>query len=291
LGAREEGPNIIQDFHESMTLRGGKLFAILADICAFANTNGGSLYIGLSAEINRPIIGVQNPEQSAVSLEKEINQKITPQLQCTLDIHELKGKKILRILVPRGDEPPYAVDDNQIYVRNEEETALAVRDEIVGLVQKSFTPSPSSLETHPLPSIPQKTKPAVEQPAAEVDGKEDSSPRTGVEVVSSEERQAKRYFTMRDLRNGNIVKNVTQTSARRLWHYAITAYTEVAHRIDQLNIKWIGDCGLVRTRKQGNGNLYDFLQRTPSGFRFFFGVTQDGIHGPWKAFVDEEEQS
>ena len=38
--AREEGANIVQDFHEGMTARGGKLYAIIADVCAFANTNG-----------------------------------------------------------------------------------------------------------------------------------------------------------------------------------------------------------------------------------------------------------
>jgi hypothetical protein len=43
--AREEGSNIIQDFHESITVRGGKLYSIIADVCAFANTNGGTLYV------------------------------------------------------------------------------------------------------------------------------------------------------------------------------------------------------------------------------------------------------
>jgi hypothetical protein len=39
LSAQNEGSNIIQDFHEYMTIRGGKLYAILADICSFSNTN------------------------------------------------------------------------------------------------------------------------------------------------------------------------------------------------------------------------------------------------------------
>ena len=48
--AIDEGSNIIQDFHESMTVRGGKLYNILADICAFSNTNGGTMYVGISAD-------------------------------------------------------------------------------------------------------------------------------------------------------------------------------------------------------------------------------------------------
>ncbi|HXF64189.1 MAG TPA: hypothetical protein VNK95_21355, partial [Caldilineaceae bacterium] len=44
--ARAEGPSLIQSFHESASQRGGKLTAILNDICAFANTAGGSIYVG-----------------------------------------------------------------------------------------------------------------------------------------------------------------------------------------------------------------------------------------------------
>ncbi len=134
--ALEQGPNIIQDFHDSMTVRGGKLYNVLADVCAFANTNGGTLYIGLVTDPKKPPLGVLDADQSTGQLEKEINNRISPPLACTIDIHEVKAKKIIRVLVPRGDDPPYALDDNKIYVRDEAETGLAVRDEIVGLVQR-----------------------------------------------------------------------------------------------------------------------------------------------------------
>ena len=48
LSAREEGDSIVQSFHESMDQKGGKRHAILADVCAFANTNGGTVYVGIS---------------------------------------------------------------------------------------------------------------------------------------------------------------------------------------------------------------------------------------------------
>ena len=142
--AREEGANIIQDFHEGMTVRGGKRYAIIADVCAFANTNGGTLYIGLAAEPKKPVQGISDPEQAISQLEKEINNRLSPPLQCTLDVHETSSKKIIRVLVPRGDDPPYAVDDNKIYIRSEAETGLAVRDEIVGLVQRGPGQQPHS---------------------------------------------------------------------------------------------------------------------------------------------------
>jgi hypothetical protein len=213
LTAREEGPNIIQDFHENMTVRGGKLYNIIADVCAFANTNGGTLYIGLNSDPKRPASGVANPEQAITQLDKEISTRITPPMQWTIDVHETNGKKILRILIPRGDDPPYAVDDNKVYVRDEAETGLAVRDEIVSLVMHNTRARPvheTKAETEKLPAIEE--TPAI-QMARSRDG--DTPPRTGVEVVTVEERDGISYYTMRDLRNGNEVKNVTRVSARR----------------------------------------------------------------------------
>jgi hypothetical protein len=100
--ALDEGPNIIQDFHENMTVRGGKLYAVLADVCAFANTNGGTLYIGISQDAKKMPLGTESPDQDIHLLEKEINNRVSPPLHCQIDTHDFRGKKILRILVPRG---------------------------------------------------------------------------------------------------------------------------------------------------------------------------------------------
>jgi hypothetical protein len=288
IAAREEGPNIVQDFHENMTIRGGKLYAIIADVCAFANTNGGTLYIGLSSDTRKPVVGVSSPEQLIGQLEKEISNRISPPLQFTVDVHETGGKKILRVLTPRGEDPPYAVDDNKIYVRDEAETGLAVRDEIVGLVKRgTLSSQPASVPADIRMDAPVEIPGKVEViPQAEID----IAPRTGVEVVSVEERDGSRYYTMRDLRNGNVVKNVTRTSARRLWHYAITEFLKLPPDLSQASIVWMGDLGLMRRHKQGNSTRYDLIQRSPQGYRYYYGVTDDGIRGPWKQLVGAEDE-
>ena len=281
--AREEGSNIIQDFHESMTVRGGKRYAIIADVCAFANTNGGTLYIGISSDPKKPVVGISEPEQATAQLEKEISNRISPPLQCTVDVHETSGKKVLRALVPRGDDPPYAVDESKIYVRSEAETGLAVRDEIVGLVlrgphhKQELVESPATETKEPIKVSPVETE------------EKDEAPRTGVEVVEVEERNGAKYYTMRDLRNGNVVKNVTRTSARRLWHYAITEFAKLAPDLSHSKIQWQGPFGLLKRNKHGKVFRYDLIQRTNSGNRYFFGVTDDGIHGPWKSLVGQED--
>jgi hypothetical protein len=288
LAAREEGANIIQDFHESMTVRGGKLYNIIADVCAFANTNGGTLYIGLTSEAKKSVVGISNPDQAITQLDKEISTRITPPLQCTIDVHETSGCKILRILIPRGDDPPYAVDDNKVYVRDEAETGLAVRDEIVSLVLRNASVKPTSLA-----QIEPDKQPATEetpqlQLIRERDG--ESPPRTGVEVVKVDERDGTSYYTMRDLRNGNEVKNVTRVSARRLWHYAITEFDQLPADLSKAKIQWQGKIGLLGAQHQGKNVRYNLVERTSKGYRLYFGVTEDGIHGRWKSLVGSDDE-
>ena len=264
--AREEGRSINQDFHETITVRGGRLYAIIADICAFANTNGGTLYIGLTSDTKKPPAGISRPAASVRQLQKEISKRISPLLSCQVDSQETQGKKVIRVLVPRGADPPYAVDNNKIYVRDEAETGLAVRDEIVQLVRriKRSAVQEPAVETA-----------RIEPQSPKVDGV--PAPRTGVEVVSVEERNSIHYFTVRDLRNGNVVKNVTQTSARRLWHYAISQYTKLPKDLNKASITWKGDLGLLREQKRGTKKRYDLAQRSSGGIRVYFGGTEDGI--------------
>ena len=283
--ARAEGPSIIQAFHESMANRGGRLFAIIADVCAFANANGGTLYVGVGPDPKVPPAGISNASQGVAILEREIRKRISPTLACNVDIQETAGKKVVRILVPRGADPPYAVDDNKVYVREEAESVLAVRDEIVQLVLRGKVLPPAG-EPSALAAAPQPKEPApAEAPAPPPESL--PPPRTGVEVVGLEERDGNQYFTMRYLRNGMVVKNVTRASARRLWHYAITEYSSLpaADRVS-----WAGDLALIKKRTHRGVERYDFLQRGPGGMRAYFGVTEEGLHGKWKQLIGPEEE-
>jgi hypothetical protein len=264
--AREEGNSIMQAFHVGYTRRGGRRYAILADVCAFANTNGGAVYVGVSVNPKERPSGVKNPGNLVQSLQEEIERRITPPLEVKVDIQETQGHKIVRIFVPRGEDPPYAIDDNKIYVRSEGETDLAVRDEIVNLVKRSgsvgITRESLSDDVEP--------------------------PRTGVEIVSTQKRKGTLYHTMRDLRNNNVVKNVTRKSARRLWHYAITQNEE--HPVDHAQVEWQGNIGILRQRKHRGKERYDLAQRDGEDVRVYYGVTEEGIHSEWSRLVGLEEE-
>jgi len=275
--ARESGPSIVQSFHESYSQRGGRLRAVIADVCAFANTNGGTVYVGVPGDPRKRGVGVSNPKDAVQAIGKAI-QAITPELDATIDVHKSGSLNVVRIIVPRGDDPPYAIDDNKIYIRAEAETTLAVRDEIVQLALRKKDAQ------RPPPTEPAQ---AAELAAPAVNGAVDS-PRTGVEIVSSEQRNGRWYHTLRDLRNKSVVKNVTQKSARKLWHYAISQHEKKP--IDAARIDWVGDLAILGTSAHAGKQRYDLIQRQPDGsVRVYYGVTEDGIHGAWRKLVGLDE--
>jgi hypothetical protein len=284
---REEGPSLVQSFHEAATRRGGRLYSIIADVCAFANTNGGTVYVGLLPDAKQPPVGVSNPQETIDMLQEEINRMISPTVEVEVDAQETQGKTIIRIQVPSGDERPYAIEDNKIYVRDEAETSLAVRDEIVNLVKQGMTlheESAPPVEAAPLP-VPPMAEPELVPES--VDANTVSPPSAGVEIIGTEQRNETRYYVMRDLRNGNIVKNVTRSSARRLWHYAIQQMESNPVKADKA--QWQGDIGLWRRYGRAGEWRYDLVQRENGKVRVYYGVTEGGMHGPWQAFLAPED--
>ena len=110
-----------------------------------------------------------------------------------------------------------------------------------------------------------------------------------MEIISVEERQGARYFTIRDLRNGSTVQNVTAASARKLWSYAITQH--LTHPVDPAAVTWWGEFGLWKAERRAKKLRYDLAVRqadAPDGLRVFYGVTEDGMTGPWAHFLKAE---
>ena len=284
--AREEGASLIQSFHETMTRRGGFLYGIVADVCAFANGNGGVIYVGVDADRVKEPVGVARVQEAIDTLNDEISRMLTPTLDVEVDALESRGKQIIRIQVPAGEDRPYAIEDYKIYVRDDGETNLAVRDEIVSLIrpgqaeqaQTEDAPVDMDMASSPEP-------PAPEPPASD----EVNPPRGGVEIIGTEQRNDTQYHILRDLRNGNIVKNVTRSSARRLWHYAITQKETNPVKSDK--VQWQGEIGLWRRYQKAGEVRYDLVQRENGDVRVYYGVTESGMHGRWQSFLAPDEEA
>jgi hypothetical protein len=286
--AREEGPSLVQAFHESMTRHGGRLYNIVSDVCAFANTNGGNIYIGVSSDTKKPPVGVSNPQESIEALQAEIEKMLTPPLPVEIDTLETGGKPVIRVQVPAGSERPYAIDDNKIYVRDEADTSLAVRDEIVSLVRQGIAiKEQEAAEAEPPPAPAPAPLTAEKPPTATSSEQGTHAPMAGVEIINVDERGGTRYYTMRDLRNGNIVQNVTRSSARRLWHYAIKQYEGNPVRPDK--VQWQGDIGLWQRYERMGEVRYDLVQREDGKTRVYYGVADSGMQGHWSVFLAPEE--
>ena len=324
---REEGPTLVQSFHESAVQRGGKLDAILADVCAFANTAGGVVYIGAKPGKGK-FRGLTAPSQTEQDIRKSLDERMTPRLEVKIETVQSGSAKVLRVQVPKGLDIPYALDDNKFYVRDEAETSLAVRDEIVALVREALGFEPEHEEPVVLPakepqSAPptrkQESKPAPKQnrppqAVAKNGAAKQAAPKTpatpkpvtagdsptlpandttfylpqdGVEIVDSEERNGHRFYTIRDLRNGHVIKNVTRKGARKLWSYAVQQVEDKP--VDAAKIQWRDDnTGFVRMERRAGKVRYDLALREGDKIRIFYGVTDDGMDGAWAQFVQEE---
>ncbi len=321
MAARAEGPSIVQSFHESASQRSGKLAGILADVCAFANTAGGTIFIGASPRKDKPK-GLPDPKEVEAEVRAALVDRLTPPLEVKLDIFQSEEVQVLRLRVPKGNDRPYCLDDNKFYVRDETETSLAVRDEIVALVREvlesASVAQPSPQETSTAAAV-SRGKPEYrdrrrgrgrlgEEPSdndkvtegatslAEVDTLGEASqsddafylPQIGVEIVETGDRSGHHFYSVRDLRNGHIIKNVTRRGARKLWNYAIQQHED--NPINQRKIEWRGNIGLVRAEKRAGKTRYDLALREGERVRVFYGVTDDGMEGDWTVFVQEEEQ-
>jgi hypothetical protein len=222
---------------------------------------------------------VGNATEAVAVVQQEIQRSITPPLTVSIDVQKSGGKDVVRITVPKSPKPPYVLDSWKIYLRHESETSMAMREEIIKLVQSTLTPAerPES----PAESPPREAEPVDEIPVMI------APPKTGVEIVQSGERNGVLYHSMRDLRNNNVVHNVSRASARRLWRYAITQRED--HPVQETDVVWQGDIGFWKSYKRAGVQRYNLVQRDAAGnLRVYYGVTEEGIHGPWKTLLEEQ---
>ena len=314
--ARQQGPTIVQSFHEQMTRQGGRMHAIMRDVVAFANTNGGTIYIGAGPTRRGAPKGIENTDQAITELRSEAEHLITPPIEVSIDVLGSRDVNIVRMIVPKGTDIPYVLEGSKIYLRKESETDLAMRDEIVAIVKRAISggkaPAPQARAPKPQQtkqpqrqqptrrrstsqSTPKTSQPTPAQEPAPTQEPEpapvaasDLAPRTGVEIVESVERKGVTYHTMRDLRDNDEVHNVSRASARRLWRYAIALKEKNTFHTDK--VAWTDNLGLWHKYLRSGRPHYDLAQKLSSGdVRIYYGVTDDGIHGPWRAVVGQED--
>lgn len=77
------------------------------EIIAFANTNGGKIYIGIDDDGN--IIGLSNAKENMEAISNSISDAIRPDLRMftSINLLTIEGKEIIEIEVLKGTKKPY----------------------------------------------------------------------------------------------------------------------------------------------------------------------------------------
>jgi ATP-dependent DNA helicase RecG len=92
---------------ETVELKSVVVDDIKKEIIAFANSDGGKLYIGVRDD--GEVIGLDNPDGSALQISNMVRDSIKPDV--TMFLHyqtiEADGKKIIEVSVQRGTDRPY----------------------------------------------------------------------------------------------------------------------------------------------------------------------------------------
>jgi PHP family Zn ribbon phosphoesterase len=303
--ARTEGNTIVQAFHDQPPKRRGRLSPILRDVVALANENGGTIYVGLSANSKEPVGGVKDAPAVSQEIREDVARHVTPPISITTDVGSTSDTQVVIVTVPAGLEKPYAVAPGNIYVRQEGETTLAMRDEIVELVRSGLgsepgiqpllgadTPETAAMqEAEEAPRSRRRRRSAREEPELQTPEPEETPteiplPRTGVEIVESVERDGVIYHSMRDLRNLKVVQNVTRDSARALWRYAITQKEQ--HPLQPEEVTWSNGRGFWKAYKPRNASeRFNLVYRGGDELRVFYGVTDDGLDSEWRQAVPD----
>lgn len=83
--------------------------SIKKEIVAFANTDGGEIYVGVEDDGN--VVGVTNPQAVADSINHMIHDDIVPDLSMFAEAHvdEYEGVDLVVVTVHRGPDRPYCI--------------------------------------------------------------------------------------------------------------------------------------------------------------------------------------
>lgn len=119
---------------------------VVPDICkeviGFANTNGGTIYIGV--EDNGTIVGVNNEDAITLQLNNMIRDSIKPDITMFVKYETItvENKRVISIIVQRGTDRPYylgskGLKPTGVYVRNGTSTDPASESNIRKMIKET----------------------------------------------------------------------------------------------------------------------------------------------------------
>lgn len=132
------------DFAESLTLELKRQVVddIRKTVVAFANTNGGTIYVGIRDD--GEVIGVQNVDGEMLKLSNMIRDAIKPDvtLFASCESEEIQGKIVIKVTVQKGTESPYylagkGLRPEGVFVRQGASTVPATESAIRRMIKET----------------------------------------------------------------------------------------------------------------------------------------------------------
>jgi len=111
---------------------------VIREVVAFANSNGGTLLVGVNDEGN--ITGLKNPDGEAFVLKKAIQEHIKPFLKYRIEEIKINAdRKILAFHIPESRRKPHFIKSqgkNECFIRIDDRSVKATR-EMVEILRRS----------------------------------------------------------------------------------------------------------------------------------------------------------
>ena len=109
-------------------------------IAAFANTNSGTIFLGVNN--NAEVVGIDcdtalKKDEELQRIRNMTTQVIKPAISVQVDFIVHQGKTVVRIFVPRGDQPLYFLN-HEIYVREQTSSMNATPEQVEGILAKFY---------------------------------------------------------------------------------------------------------------------------------------------------------
>ncbi len=109
--------------------------SLTKEIVAFANTNGGSILIGI--EDDGKVSGVEDLGKTEEFVANICRNNVVPPLNLAISIEEVKDKVVIHLQVPKGKDKPYQTNKHQFLIRVGSTNRIASPQELLRLFQQS----------------------------------------------------------------------------------------------------------------------------------------------------------
>jgi len=111
--------------------------SLATEICAFSNSNGGNILVGVSDDGEIIGLSIEDVKKLNQWVSNACSQKIDPQVSVTTQNIKYIAKIVMIINVPMGTNKPYMANGKDIWVKVGSDKRRAKREEIQRLLQSS----------------------------------------------------------------------------------------------------------------------------------------------------------